>query len=82
MRDGPIRCVSTLEIMLRQHGAPLARNFHVDPGGRGALVLLAQFAAVLIVAAAAIVLIDSVLIGGVVALVMFLRSRPCQRIEQ
>jgi hypothetical protein len=57
----------------RLNRAPLALNSHFHAVTCVALVFLAQLAAVLIVAAASVLLVDPVLIISVVALMMLLR---------
>jgi hypothetical protein len=59
--------------MERLNRAPLALNSHFHAFARIAFVFLAQLAAVLIIAAAFVLLVDPVLIISVMTLVMVLR---------
>src|SRR5947209_9600756 len=72
MRCGPIRGVATLEVLPCLHWTPFVIVAHLAACRCRALVILAQLAAILVVATASIFLIHPVLIVDVVALVMLL----------
>jgi hypothetical protein len=55
------------------YGTPLAGNAHLDAVADGAFVVLAQFAAILVIAAAFILFVHPVLIEGVMLMMIVLR---------
>src|SRR3954468_3525949 len=79
MRTRPVRRVALLQVVPGFHRTPNAVDFDLNAVGRRALVILAELAAILVVAAPLVLLVHPVLVIGVMALVMLLRLSAKRR---